>query len=149
MEDKIKYDNRFTQKERNELISYFYKSLRKSKGLTQKEVADAIGINVATYASYEKGRTETPSEILIRLSFYYDISLDVLMQKENMCKDILTTKEEIKRANKELGELKEALENREVLDKMDEGTIDKLKTMIDSLSQFTQSLEKITDIKKQ
>lgn len=141
----MKYDNRFTIKERNTLISDFYKSLRKSKGLTQKEVASALNIATQTYSSYEKGRTETPAEILVRLSYLYDISLDILMQRENMCKDILTTKEELSRANKEIDGLKEALNNKDILEKFDDNTRNQLKQIVDGLSQFTQGLEGITN----
>ena len=53
-------------------------NLRKRLGLTQQQVADALGINVVTYYGYEKGRSEPSLRMLIRLANFYNVTLDYL-----------------------------------------------------------------------
>lgn len=53
--------------------------LREERGLTQKQVAEALEINPRTYASYENNEREPNSEILISISNLFDISVDYLL----------------------------------------------------------------------
>lgn len=54
--------------------------LRKSKKLTQEEVAKTINSATNTYANYEKGNTEPNIETLIKLADYFHISVDELIE---------------------------------------------------------------------
>ena len=54
------------------------KELRESQGLTQQEVADYLGTSQTMYARYERGANEMPIRHLIKLSDYYQVSLDYL-----------------------------------------------------------------------
>lgn len=65
-------------KTRSETIGYILKFLRKEQKLTQKEVADNIGIAQQTYAGYESGKHEPSIEIAIRISNFYGLSLDYI-----------------------------------------------------------------------
>ena len=49
------------------------------KNLSQREVAEILIITRERYAKYEDGSTEPPIEILIRLSRYHGISIDLLL----------------------------------------------------------------------
>lgn len=51
----------------------------KKKDVSQREVAEILIITRERYAKYEDGSTEPPIEILIRLSRYYGISIDLLL----------------------------------------------------------------------
>lgn len=75
-----KYIEEGTQniKTRSETIGYILKFLRKEQKLTQKTVADNIGIAQQTYAGYESGKHEPSIEIAIRLSDFYGLSLDYI-----------------------------------------------------------------------
>ena len=55
------------------------KYLRKTKGVTQKEVAFALGITLSAYSNYEQGLREPSNEILIKLCRYFDVSADYLL----------------------------------------------------------------------
>ena len=55
------------------------KLLRKQKGLTQKEVAFALGIALTTYANYEQGTREPSVETIIKICKYFDVSSDYLI----------------------------------------------------------------------
>jgi transcriptional regulator with XRE-family HTH domain len=51
-------------------------------GLSQKEVAALLGMTQATYSTYERGRTEPPAEILVRLSYLFKTPVDVIVQTD-------------------------------------------------------------------
>lgn len=55
------------------------KSIRKERGLTQKEIAAVLGISYLTYGVYEKKPYNMPSYYLIKLARYYGCSLDYLV----------------------------------------------------------------------
>lgn len=65
-------------KTRSETIGYILKFLRKEQKLTQKEVAENLGIAQQTYAGYESGKHEPSIEIAIRISDFYGLSLDYI-----------------------------------------------------------------------
>ena len=55
------------------------KLLRKQKGVSQKVVAEAIGVTLSAYSNYEQGLREPNNQILISLCKYYDVSADYLL----------------------------------------------------------------------
>ena len=55
------------------------KELRKERGLTQKEVAEALGIHSVTYLHYEKGQHEPPLSLLADMAKFYGESVDYLL----------------------------------------------------------------------
>lgn len=66
-------------------MNYFQsnlKYLRKSKGLTQGELANKIGVNRPKIGSYEEGRAEPKFETLQNISHFFQVTLDDLLEKE-------------------------------------------------------------------
>ena len=55
------------------------KELRKEKNLSQKIVADAIGISLSAYSNYEQGIREPSLEIFARICKFFDVSADYLL----------------------------------------------------------------------
>lgn len=53
--------------------------LRKSKNVTQKQIAQSIGISDLGYQRYEYGTREPAFRILIALADYFDVSIDYLV----------------------------------------------------------------------
>jgi len=53
--------------------------LRGKKNMTQQELADLLLLTRSRYVAYEYGRTEPPIEILLRISKFYNISIDLLL----------------------------------------------------------------------
>lgn len=87
MENKFApYKCQFTTEDRKEFIAESITQLRKMSKLSQKEVASLLGVTQATYSTYERGRTEPPAEILVRLSFLFKTSVDVIMQTDRTAK---------------------------------------------------------------
>ncbi|MBR2027823.1 MAG: helix-turn-helix transcriptional regulator [Oscillospiraceae bacterium] len=76
------YEKQIDIKDRKYLVAKILKGLRNTKGYLQKDVAEMIGIPTPTYSGYESAKTEAPIEILVRLSFLYDVPIDFLVGRE-------------------------------------------------------------------
>ena len=59
-------------------INDMLKIMRNAKGLTQKQVADALGMKQYNLSDYETGRAFPDIDTLIKLADLYEISLDDL-----------------------------------------------------------------------
>src|SRR5690606_23171193 len=53
--------------------------LRNQLGSSQQKVADALGITRGRYAKYEDGASDPPLVILLKISRYYHVSIDLLL----------------------------------------------------------------------
>lgn len=56
------------------------KELRLASGITQKNVADAIGCTATVYSRYEREEREPDIEMLCRLANYFRVSIDYLVE---------------------------------------------------------------------
>lgn len=65
------------------------KSLRISRNLTQRQLADAIDASERGIQNYELGERKPAYDVLISLADYFDVSLDYLTGRSD-CPDILT-----------------------------------------------------------
>lgn len=65
-----------------EYIGQNIKYLRKSKGLTQEELAKNIGVNRAMIGSYEENRAAPKLSVLQDISYFFDISIDALVKQK-------------------------------------------------------------------
>ena len=59
------------------------KLLRKEMGISQKVVANAIGITLSAYSNYEQGLREPSNEILVKLCKYFNVTADYLLGLED------------------------------------------------------------------
>ena len=57
-------------------------ALRKERRLSQKEVADALGISAAVVSNYESGERTPSLENLLSLSSFYRCSTDYLLGRD-------------------------------------------------------------------
>lgn len=55
------------------------KNIRKSRHLSQQDVADAIGIPVRTFCGYEREEREPTLEMLGRLADFFGVTVDELL----------------------------------------------------------------------
>ena len=55
------------------------RDLREDKDKTQKEIAAALNCSQQVYSNYELGQRDIPTDILIRLSKYYNVSVDYIL----------------------------------------------------------------------
>ena len=56
--------------------------IRKSKGLSQQDVADYLGISRQAYCNYENDKREASYETLLQLSEYFNVTVDELLEEE-------------------------------------------------------------------
>ncbi|MCL2461371.1 MAG: helix-turn-helix domain-containing protein [Defluviitaleaceae bacterium] len=63
----------------NVALSERLKECRKSKGVTQKNVAEFLGINATSYQKYELSTREPNIETLGRLADYFGVTTDYLL----------------------------------------------------------------------
>ncbi len=59
------------------------KALRKSRGHTQIFLQMQTGIEQALLSKYENGERIPPTEALVRLADYYNVSIDYLLCRTN------------------------------------------------------------------
>lgn len=55
------------------------KELRLEKGLTQRQVAEELGISSVAYLHYEKSQREPPLTLLADMAALFDVSVDFLL----------------------------------------------------------------------
>ena len=58
------------------------KTVRKSSGKKQNEVAEYLGVHIRTYQYYEAGRNEPSIAQLIKMADFFMVSLDELVGRE-------------------------------------------------------------------
>ena len=64
-------------------VTTHLREVRKSKRLTQKEVAEALLISKDSLSRYERGEQDPRLDIAIRLSKYYNVSMESLYDIQN------------------------------------------------------------------
>lgn len=62
------------------------RDLREDRDLTQTQIAKYLGMSQTGYSKYETGENDIPTAILIKLSDYYDTSIDYLLGQTNIKK---------------------------------------------------------------
>lgn len=58
------------------------RELRKSKNMTQKQIAKILHCSNTTISNYEAGNNEPSFSILLVLSDYFNVSVDYLLGRE-------------------------------------------------------------------
>ena len=55
------------------------RDLREDRDLTQKQLAKELNFSQQVYSNYELGQRDIPTDILIRLSMFYKVSVDYIL----------------------------------------------------------------------
>lgn len=55
------------------------RDLREDRDLKQRELAEVLHCSQQVYSNYELGERDIPTEILIRLSKFYGVSVDYIL----------------------------------------------------------------------
>lgn len=55
------------------------RGLREDRDLTQTELSKILFCSQRVYSNYERGDIDIPTDILIRLADFYDVSVDYLL----------------------------------------------------------------------
>lgn len=70
------------------MISYRLKQLRKSKGLSQKQIANYLGITPTAYCYYEQGKRHPDTNTIVKLSNFYNVSTDYIIGKTTISAEL-------------------------------------------------------------
>lgn len=55
------------------------RELREDKDMTQTQLAGILSCSQRVYSNYERGELDIPTEILIRLSRFHEVSTDYIL----------------------------------------------------------------------
>lgn len=55
------------------------RDLREDRDLSQKQVAQMLGMSQTGYSKYETGENDIPTQVLIKLADFYGTSVDYLL----------------------------------------------------------------------
>lgn len=66
------------------MIDIRLKELRKSRKLTQEQLAKILNIKRATYAKYETGGNEPDFSTLLKIANFFEVSVDYLLGRSNL-----------------------------------------------------------------
>ena len=88
----------------NELFRIRLKALRKENLKTQEDMSQILDIARSTYAQYERGAINPPTQIVEAIAKYFNVSIDYLLGKTNF-----TTHEEQKEAPNDILDISKQL----------------------------------------
>ena len=60
------------------------RDLREDKDLTQSQVAQMLGMSQTGYSKYETGKNDIPTYVLIKLSDFYGVSIDYILNQTDI-----------------------------------------------------------------
>lgn len=55
------------------------RDLREDRDLRQRQIAEYLNCSQQVYSNYELGQRDIPTDVLIRLSEFYNVSVDYLL----------------------------------------------------------------------
>lgn len=59
------------------------RGIREDRDIKQKDIAKILNVSQNTYSQYETGVISLTAEVLIKLSNYYGVSIDYLLDRTN------------------------------------------------------------------
>jgi len=57
------------------------RELREDKDLTQQKMGCILSCSQRVYSNYERGELDIPTEILIKLADFHEVSIDYLLER--------------------------------------------------------------------
>ncbi|MBQ3084002.1 MAG: helix-turn-helix transcriptional regulator [Clostridia bacterium] len=57
------------------------RDLREDKDLTQKQMGEILSCSQRVYSNYERGELDIPTEILIKLADFHQVSVDYILNR--------------------------------------------------------------------
>lgn len=57
------------------------RDLREDKDLTQKTMGEILSCSQRVYSNYERGELDIPTEILIKLADFHNVSVDYILNR--------------------------------------------------------------------
>ena len=60
------------------------RDLREDKDLTQREMGEILSCSQRVYSNYERGELDIPTEILIKLANFHEVSVDYILDRTDI-----------------------------------------------------------------
>lgn len=60
------------------------RDLREDKDLTQREMGEILMCSQRVYSNYERGDLDIPTEILIKLADFHNVSVDYILNRTDV-----------------------------------------------------------------
>lgn len=57
------------------------RDLREDKDLTQKQMGEILSCSQRVYSNYERGELDIPTEILVKIADFHNVSVDYLLNR--------------------------------------------------------------------
>lgn len=57
------------------------RNLREDRDLTQTQIAKYLGMSQTGYSKYETGENDLPTQVLIKLADFYNVSIDYMLDR--------------------------------------------------------------------
>lgn len=57
------------------------RDLREDKDLTQQKMGEILSCSQRVYSDYERGKLDIPTEILIKLADFHNVSVDYILNR--------------------------------------------------------------------
>lgn len=57
------------------------RDLREDRDLTQKKMGEILSCSQRVYSNYERGELDIPTEILIKLADFHNVSVDYILNR--------------------------------------------------------------------
>ena len=55
------------------------RDLREDRDLTQKQISEILSCSQQVYSNYELGQRDIPTDVLVKLSAFYNVSVDYIL----------------------------------------------------------------------
>lgn len=88
--------------ELNEIVSENLSALRKSRHLTQQELAEQIGYSDKSISKWELGYAIPTADILLKFARFYQVSVDYLLSKRNPGEKVKTGNQDLKKRHNQI-----------------------------------------------
>ena len=59
------------------------RDLREDKDMTQTQIAEILHCSQRVYSDYERGKLDIPTDILIKLADFHNVSVDYILERTN------------------------------------------------------------------
>ena len=60
------------------------RDMREDKDLTQKQMGEILSCSQRVYSNYERGELDIPTEILIKLADFHNVSVDYILNRTDI-----------------------------------------------------------------
>lgn len=92
-----------------ELMATRLKELRNANGLTQKDMAEALGYLLETYQNYEKGKSRIPYEVLLALRKDFNVDLNLFICGDEVVHTEPVPEEQLRDTPEQLNDIQEKI----------------------------------------